>query len=716
MTLKGTIVHVIYKSEKDFAVVVVQQDNGIKQTFAGKIYQPQVGMEIIAEGEIVNHPTYKTQFKVKSSELKLPKTKMEIINYIRGNLPKKCELLLAEKIVQRFGLTVIEDIIENDPLRLMEIPGIDRKTAQYIAKSHQENCVFQFLVAAGLSMAVANKLYSEYGKGAIDVLKATPYKPIYQVEGISFKQLDKYALAHGFAKTDPSRIAAATTYVLLKIGNEGHCWSHIDSVGDLVHEVLPEISDNLIAEQIKSELLKGNLVLEKDRIYAKEMYDAEQIVASSIVKMVKSTDNLSNTNALPLTKRQIVRAIEDTEFQNGIEMDVFQKNAIVNALTNRISVITGGPGSGKTTILSAIVAGWMKQYHPTDKPEDHIILCAPTGKAARRMAEVTGIHADTVHRSIFATGVDPTEEPKLIIVDEASMLDIRLARRIMAYAVKGHFLTLVGDVDQLPPIGPGHFFRDCVQSAFIPSVKLNISHRQSGQIAINAKRINDGEGFYALNLSDPSFRFVYAEKDTAQKAVVREYLALLEKGYSEKEVCCIVPVRKAGKSQTSAEDLNRIIREIVNPAKTKEEENAKWRVGDRVMNTENDHSRFVFNGDCGEIIEVDTEAKNIVVKMDSGAEVVFDHGRDDNLVFAYAMSVHRAQGSEFMAVVVAHNREHSYMLQRNLLYTAVTRARQELVLVGEPKAIDMAVSRIPSLERNTQLRERIKTFMFKTAP
>jgi exodeoxyribonuclease V alpha subunit len=432
--------------------------------------------------------------------------------------------------------------------------------------------------------------------------------------------------------------------------------------------------------------------------------------------MVRATAKLAFGNKLPVTDKQIESAIWEMELSEGFELEKMQKQAVFCAIKNRVSVITGGPGTGKSTITKAIVKAWMKQYAPHTDPNAHVVMCAPTGRAARRAAELSGVNGETIQRILARHAYEDALDTKLFILDEASMLDIRLASQLINLVKDKHFLVLIGDVDQLPPIGPGHFFRDCVQSAFIPTVQLTLSHRQKGKIAVNANRVNMGEGFHALNIDDPSFQFVYARKDTAQQEVVRQYLALLEKGYSVQDVCCVVPMRKKGKSCTAADELNPIIRDAVNPPPAdlpNDFRDEDLRPGDRVMNTENDYNRQVFNGDCGIVDSVDSTTGAITVLMDDGRYVDFSKNCASFLILAYVTTVHKAQGSEYKAVVVVQNVEHMHMLQRNLLYTALTRAKDELVLIGEPRAIDMAVGKIPALERNTCLKERIKTLVVK---
>lgn len=709
MVLKGKIIAVLH-SKNHFSVIKIQDDGGDSHKASGWIMNPQIGMHIEATGSFVVHPKYGEQFKVEACSLTIEKTESAAYRYLSSGFISGVNVVLARRIVDHFGANVVEDIIEKDPMRLCEIKGISEKKAAKIARSHSENFVYQKLAAFGLSMSQIHKLYDEYGQDAVSVLEKTPYKPIYDVEGFGFKTVDTIARKTGIAIDDPQRIAAAITFSLLEIGALGHCWCHIDNFADRIKTIIPEVDDEKIAAQIIKEFDNGRIIRDGDRVYAAALYYAEISTANGIAHMYTASENMKANGALPLSINQIDRAIREMEFEKGFELEMHQKKAIHCALSNRVSVITGGPGTGKSTIACAIAKGWMQQFPYCADPNKHIVLCAPTGRAARRASELTGVVGETIQRILARRAYEDAEEPLLFILDEASMMDIRLASRLISLVQKKHYLVLIGDVDQLPPIGPGHFFRDCVQSPFVPTSHLTLCHRQKGKIAINAKRINDGLGFHSLNFDDPSCRFVYAEKEDVQKAVVTEYMKLLDKGYSVRDICCITPIRKSGKSETSADDLNKIIREKLNPVTEHSflSDPNKLRVGDRVMNTENDYDAQVFNGDCGVICDLNEATGTTTVIMDDGRMIEFNRHTATFLTLAYATSVHKAQGSEYKAVVVAHSKEHYFMLQRNLLYTAVTRAREELVIVGENAAIDMAVGKIPSLERNTSLKERIK--------
>lgn len=721
MTITGIIQHVRFNSGNGFAVLDIEEDNtGAYRCLSGKIFEPKEGFRIIAEGDFTIHPKYGPQFTVTSSKVEIQKDTSSIFQYLSSGLFTGVGVILAHRIVSHFKEETLE-IIEHSPERLVEVPGVSTRIANSIQRQHAENFVFQELAGMGLTISQIHKLYEKYQEKAVYILKNTPYQPIYDISGFGFKTVDAIALKSGVKKNAPERVAAGITFVLTDIGNQGHCWCHVDNLAALINDLLPEISDKQIYEVVKKELEKGRIIQEGERVYAKTLYEAEMNAALGISMMLHSSEEMAMMGTLPVTEKMIRRSIQNTELDTGFTLDYCQKQAVMQALQNRLSVITGGPGSGKTTIITAIIDAWMSQYKRYRDPEECVLLCAPTGKAARRMSAVTGVHAETIQRILMRHSKksehdwDESDEPKLIILDEASMMDIVLANKLVSYARQKDFLVLIGDIDQLPPIGPGHFFRDCVSSPFIPTTKLEVSHRQKGAIAVNAKRVNDGQGMYALNLNDASFRFVPADKPVVRETVIKEYLDLLNQGYQLSDICCIVPIAKSGRSQTSASDLNLLLREKINPAPAgvAESDKKKLRVGDRVINTENDYDLEVFNGDCG-IVDYISEDENVVrVLMDDGKLVDFNRVKATFLSLAYALTVHKTQGSQYRATIVVHSMEHNFMLQRSLLYTAITRATEQVVLVGEERAVNTAVSKIPALERNTALKERIKRLMVK---
>lgn len=668
------------------------------------------GMKVKLMGEFQNHPKYGEQFILESFEILVGSNINDIERYLTSSAISGIGEELAKRIIAKFGTSTI-DIIHNDYLRLTEVDGIGKKTAVRIHDSEANSQVFQVLLSyANVTPRQALTLYEHYKEDTINIIKKKPYTIVRDIPGFAFKTVDKIALKNGTDKLAPERIGAAITFCLNEIGDTGHCYTTIYQLEAALKDLISEVPNELLAQVLANEIYAGNVIQEDMAIYSKELYMAEDETAKNTAKLLTS-----HCKAVPV--KTIEKSIENLEFEYGFLLEKHQKDAIYAALSNNLTVITGGPGTGKSTIIKAIVDAWTE----FSNDESSVHLCAPTGKASRRMADLTKREAETVHKiinkAIFNKNKEEANAYKdgikghLMIVDECSMLDIYLANKILYLAVNCNLrLVLIGDTDQLPPIGPGNFFKDMCDSPCVPSITLKLCHRQRGTIAINAQRINNGVGFAALNLDDKSFRFVNATKDKARDAVINSYLSLVAQ-YGLVNVSCIVPMRKKGRSHTAADDLNEIIRERVNPEKPLDIklEGVSFRIGDRVMQTQNDYERDVYNGDCGVVKEIREFDKILVVKMDAGKEVEYTVSQCSDLVLAYAITVHKSQGSEYKAIVVAHNREHAFMLERNLLYTAVTRAKDAVILVGEPSAINMATHKISSFERMRKLKLRIGT-------
>jgi len=701
--ISGKIIKIRY-SKGAWAACVVELNNGSTIACSGTMPGIFEGMQIKAFGRHTVHLQYGPQFEVERSELNVGRSKEDALRYLSSGAVKGVGPVVAQKIVDCFGDKTME-IIENDWIRLTEIDGIGKTRAENIHKADAEANVYKKLLGyANLTMHKAEQLYNAYQEKAVEIIEKTPYQIIHDISGFGFKTVDAIALKNGHSESSPQRIAAAITFALTEIGSEGHCYCSIHELESFLNDLIPSVDNEAKSQILLEEIQNGRVILEDEGfVYAKRMYEAETQTAKRVVEMLKSKN-------FRVPKSYIEDAIAETEAENGFELETHQKEAVSVALQNQISIVTGGPGTGKSTIVKAIVKGWMKCFPEGSASEDHVVMCAPTGKAARRMSEVTGVFAETVQRILARQRGEGAEtiENKLIIIDESSMIDISLASSIMAMASKGNNrIVFIGDINQLPPIGPGNFFRDLVNSPCVPSVTLRLCHRQFGTIALNAKKINDGDSFSSLNFNDESMQFKFAEKSDARAVVIDEYMKLLNK-YGMKDVCVVVPIRKSGRSQTSADDLNVCIREKINPATpTNTVNGVKFRVGDRVMNTTNDYEREIFNGDSGVIKDIDIENSTIIVETDDNRLVEFSFRQAESLVLAYAITTHKSQGSEFKGVVIAHNKEHYFILQRNLLYTAVTRAKKSVTLVGEPAAINIAIKKVPSQERKTKLRLRI---------
>lgn len=761
LIFKGRIEKVSYTNDK-WAKIKVKLENGESVKAVGNIINPIEGYDIEIDGEFENHPDYGVQIKVNKSEIAQSKDKAGIIAYLTSGFIKGIGPVTAEKLYNAYGNDILR-IIEEEPEKLLEINGISKNKLESIVESYVNGNLISSLfklLGGQVTYYQANKIIEKYGKDSIKTIKENPYTLIYDIHGFGFLKADNIARSAGFSDTSPERVGAAIAYILQNLAdNEGHCFSNDEVLQrqgiELLNPIPKEIIDKYIRQHIKfsnhlfscienwdceaenfatkwklndedMELLNNwmekskkiisifadvllkeaeeeRLILENDenngivRIYWKTYYNDECCTANIISKLIRKK---SVKNIRPeIIEKHILTA----EKEQGYDLGEEQKNAIRMGAKNSISIITGGPGRGKTTIIKTILDTW--------DDDATVILCAPTGRASQKMKESTGRNAETIHRTIMK------DFPKnsLIVCDECSMLDISLAAKLLMWASKyENNIILVGDVDQLPSVGPGNFFRDLINSKVIPTVHLKKCYRNSGSIAINAERINNGMYFKSLK-QDDAFTFLETEKELVPKVVLDKYKELREI-YDEKDICILSPTKK---STSGTINLNNLIREAYNPYKASDPYISAhgFRLGDRVMQTKNNSKKAtlkdgsiqlgVFNGDCGKIINVNTTNQTMDIEFDDGRIATFDKNEMETFVLSYAMTIHKSQGSEYSAVIVINNYQHYIMLKRNLLYTAETRAKNKVIIIGEEKAVNAAIRNTDYKERNTRLKQRI---------
>lgn len=754
MEYKGTIIKVI--SQKDnWASIKVKINNGQQITAAGKIVGALEGQPIIMEGEIFIHPIYGEQINVKSSYIEPAKGENGIIAYLSSGLIKGVGNSLAKRIVNMFGDKTLT-VIETEPEKLKLVNGISDKKLVSIVNSHDKNRYYSVLynkLNGKITPLQASKIIDKYGKDSLKIIEKNPYVLIYTIDGFGFKKVDAIAKASGIAYDSPNRVGAALVFILKQISDsEGHCYATSETLSVKALDLLIETPDFLdkktisyilrkadewdnikddyakshklsvskinqvsewlkkrndmidkLADAIIKESEAGRLVIDGADIYYNKIFEAETTAAKIIAEMckMKPVKNVSDNS--------IKQAIHRVETSEGYALEDEQINAVTASLKSRLFVITGGPGRGKSTIIRTIIEAW--------NDDDTVILCAPTGKAAQRMKEITGHNAETVHHTIS----HPPLQSCLVVCDEASMLDIELACHLLEWA-RGCSLIFVGDVDQLPSVGPGSFFRNLLESKHIAAMKLVKGHRNSGAIAQNAERINEGQQLKKF-IFDKSFKFISCDDSNIKDVIIKEYLRMRDL-YGEKNVCILAPMKDKTGSAVSV--LNEAIRNIVNPLtpSSPQLEGCKFREGDRVMQTKNmadkevrdaygGYSTGIYNGDCGIIIRIDEDENELLIQFDDGRIATYEKYETEDLIFAYAMTIHKSQGSEYMGVIIALTKGHNIMLRRRLLYTAATRARTEEVLVGEEEAFnDAAKNKIAfilgDLVRNTKLLQRIE--------
>jgi len=694
MTLEGVTIRRVFCSRGSWSSVVAEH-KGSEFRASGSLYEPKNdGTEYAIHGKWIYDPKYGPQFQIVKSEMKVKATKDAIVSFLSSGFIKGLGTRKAERIYKEFGSDTYK-VIEEDPQALSKVKGISPAMCDQIAKSYWENVAYRKLreyLPPEISDSKVLSIYELYKEESVTKLKSDPYILIMDLDGVGFKTADKIALSLGIPKDDPRRICGAIVYVLRKVEGDGHCFIYAPTLHSNLTDLLGvETSVDVIADSIKTLWEKNQLVVEEDgAIYRKRLLTAETRIAKRIREARHST--------LP--------PVSDLAIDMGLSkssLEATQCLAVRTALKYPISVITGGPGTGKSTITRAIIDCFLAD----DNDVENVVLAAPTGKASRRMTEVTELPAKTIHQVILTT--EEKIEDSLIIVDEASMLDITLADSLLSKISRSSRIIFVGDVDQLPPVGPGNFFRDLLASPCVPSVKLTLCFRQSGFIASNARNINNGQGVHSF-MQDESFRFVPATKDQMTNLAVHHYMQMVEK-YGVEGCVILSPMRT--RSSTSVSLLNTVVQDILNPLSpgTYIESGEKTlRLHDRVMQMENEWKDHIANGDCGTIVDVDSEAKVVSVRFDSGVLLDYTASRAfSQLSLAYATTVHKSQGSEYDGCVVCCNSEHYVMLQRNLLYTAATRPKKKLVLLGDARSVAKAVGTVPAIRRNSKLRERINS-------
>lgn len=674
----------------------------------GKVFGLMIeGCTVEMEGEYINHPTFGKQFEIKSSKIIEEKNtngiKKFLITYITG-----VGETLADKIIDIFGEKTL-DVIKDNYDELTQIKGISSEKAQKIHNSYMLSRAYIDIIEffnGDITENQAAKIYHQYKENSIKVLKENPYQLIYDIDGLGFVKVDKLAIASGIGINSPKRIEAAIIYTLKTLSQDGDVFVDTEEIEGKVKYILGKehidmtITNNILADNIMNLVNDNKLVVDvldtnKVVIYLKYLYNAEVKCADIISKLLKSKPKAINYNS----------KIEEYERTRNIEFDDIQKDAIKMALNNNFSVITGGPGMGKTTILDCIIT-YSKQ---------EVYLLAPTGKAAKRMKESTGHDSYTVDSLIirYEAGTLGIKN-KRFLVDESSMIDIlKFSKLLNIVADTNSIVTFIGDVDQLPSIGPGNVLRDLIRCSLVPTVRLQFSYRFGGTIAKNAKLINEGFNYSDLIFDNSSSFFIKAPKEIIRASVEKIFSNLLNE-FDISEIMVLAPMKN--KSQSATCILNNTLRDIHNRNSRKfTDNNFDFVVGDRVMNIVNDRviegenqEVGVFNGDMGTIIDVDYINKTVMIKFDDDRIFKFNRKNISNLVPAYAMTYHKSQGSEAKAVICILNNEHSYMINRNLLYTGVTRAKEKLYIVGDTYAINTAIKNTKPITRNTHLSTRIE--------
>jgi exodeoxyribonuclease V alpha subunit len=724
--LKGSVEHITYyNAENGYSVIRLRPDKknlpaadrGGLVTITGNMPELTPGEYIELKGRWSNHPKFGMQFNVQICEQTIPATVNGIRRYLGSGLLKGIGPKLAERIVKEFGIDTF-DIIENHPQRLQNVPDIGPKRTHIIVSAWQEQRkikdIMLFLHSYGVTTNLALKIYRQYGDLALDVVQKDPYQLARDIFGVGFKTADRIAQALGLPADHPTRIEAGVIYSLEEMLNDGHVYTPYGVLVDQASELLvvePQLVPPAIQRLAKDEFV----VLERlplnaedhphedvlhNAIYLTPYYFAEKGVASAIQRLAASIPGrLSDLPPAFITLDP--------------DLSPEQAEAIRTALTHPVSILTGGPGTGKTTTIKAFISA-------VEVAGKRYALASPTGRAAKRLSDATGRPASTIHRLLEYSPIDGfgynnqrTLPLDLLVIDEASMLDLILANNLLKAVEPGTHLLFIGDVDQLPSVGAGDFLRDVIQSDTVPVTRLRVIFRQAqdSHIIQNAHRINQGEipRFPKAENFD-FFRFPAETPEEAANWVVELVTERIPQRFGldpRDDIQVLVPMYR-GVAGVNA--LNDSLQEALNPPKALKPERTLYgqtfRVDDKVMQIKNDYDKNVFNGDIGFIKEISQVKHTLSIDFE-GRSVTYDWVETDQLVLAYAISVHKSQGSEFPAVVVPLLTQHYMMLQRNLLYTAVTRAQKVCVLVTSFKPIAIAVKNNKVAQRHSALGWRL---------
>ncbi len=743
--LRGTVERVTFYSEETGYSVVRLSVTGQRDpsgqasgrglvTVVGNLPEVQPGESLRLEGEWTTHQQYGRQFKVERCQQVLPATVEGIKKYLGSGLVKGVGPVTAARIVQRFGADTLH-VLDEEPRRLREALGVGKKRAAAIAKAWEEQKhireVMLFLSSHGVTTGLAVKIYKTYGDDALSVVQSDPYRLARDIWGVGFKTADKIARDLGLPPDAPSRVQAGVAYALGQRADEGHVYAPEPDLTKEATELL-EVPPELVADAIEAldaeevvhrETLVypppssspfhggdrgGASVRETRAVYLAPFYYGEIGVTNRLRALVKSPA----TRLLPFRSVDWDNLLRQVTRDSAVELSPQQHEAVRAALTHKVTVLTGGPGTGKTVSVRTVIAA-------LEAMNCRYALCAPTGRAAKRLSEATGRPAKTVHRLLEYSPMDGfrrNEENPLdvdcLIVDESSMLDLLLTNHLLKAVDPAAHMLFVGDIDQLPSVGAGDVLRDVIASDRAAVVRLTTIFRQAADsgIVVNAHRINRGE-FPILNEFDDFYFFSKEDPEEAADLLVDVVQHRIPEKFGFDPVDDVQVLAPMYRGACGVRNLNTRLQEALNPASPKKPERRLggrlFRVGDKVMQTTNSYLRETFNGDIGRIKAIDPVEQTLAVSID-GRPVVYDWGEADELVHAFAVSVHKSQGSEYPAVVMPMLTQHFLLLQRNLFYTGITRAKRLVVLVGTRRAIAIAVHNAKVRERHSGLSVRLR--------
>lgn len=734
-TIKGYVDHIIFQNQENGYMVMVLITEDEELTCVGACKGLNQGENIEAEGEYVEHPVYGKQFKIARYRTVAPKDSASMERYLGSGAVKGVGAALAARIVKKFGEDTFR-IIEEEPERLAEIKGISERKAQEIALQMEEKKDLRealvYLQQYGISNTLAVKIYNTYGIEIYSIMKENPYRLAEDIQGVGFKIADEIAARAGIHTDSDYRIRSGVLYTLLQAVGEGHCYLPMEALMERAEELLG-VKKEFIAPHIGNLAMDKKLVVKGEQVYASSFYYAELNCA---VMLNQLNIPVGHSELLPSEETAILRKIESMTQNLEMDLDSLQLKAVFDSIRNGVFLLSGGPGTGKTTTINM-----MLKYFEAEGLD--IMLAAPTGRAAKRMTEATGFEAKTIHRLLELNSALSNEdgrkvrfernemtplETDVLIIDEMSMVDIQLFQALLKAIIPGTRLILVGDVNQLPSVGPGQVLRDLMESGRFPMVVLQKIFRQAGEsdIVVNAHKINRGE---QISLDNHSRDFFMLERNDVN-VIYKHMIQLIREKMpryvqaTPLDIQVLTPMRKGS---LGCETLNPILQRYLNPADASKKEyiagDTIYREGDKVMQIRNNYqleweivSRYnipidkgmgIFNGDMGKIVEIREGLSELVVEFDEHRRVTYPFSLLEELELSYAITIHKAQGSEYPAVILPLLSGPRMLFNRNLLYTAITRARRCVTILGSSRTVQDMIENVSEKSRYTGLKDRI---------
>lgn len=734
--ITGYVDHIVYQNSDNGYTVMTLVAEGEEVTCVGMCKGLGQGENISAEGEYIEHPVYGRQFKIQTYETVAPTDRAGMERYLGSGAIRGVGEALAARIVKKFGDDTFR-IIEEEPERLAEVKGISERKAQEIAVQMEEKKDLRealvYLQQYGISNTLAVKIYNTYGMEMYSVMRENPYRLAEDVSGVGFRIADEIAGRIGIHTDSDYRIRSGILYTLLQAVGEGHCFLPLELLLRRASELLG-VSEENIRPQVDNLIMDRKLVAKGDAVFAAAYYYAELNCANMLRNL--NIPMLEAEN-LPAQDMAIRKRLERMAENLSMELDELQLKAVEESIKNGLFILSGGPGTGKTTTINMII-----RYFESEGMD--IFLAAPTGRAAKRMTEATGFEAKTIHRLLelnsalsdddtrranFERNQENPLEADVVIIDEMSMVDIQLFQALLKAILPGTRLILVGDVDQLPSVGPGQVLRDLMNSEAFPMVTLEKIFRQAGEsdIVVNAHRINKGEQIALDNKSRDFFLLERNDVNVIYKHMIQLIREMLPKYVNATpfDIQVLTPMRKGS---LGCETLNGILQRYLNPADSHKKEhsygNTVFREGDKVMQIKNnyqleweivgrynipiDKGMGVFNGDMGRVLEINETMSTLLVEFDDGRRVNYPFSGLEELELSYAITIHKSQGSEYPAVILPLLGGPRMLFNRNLLYTGITRARNCVTILGSSETVRNMIDNVSENRRYTALESRIR--------